>query len=116
MKIKYKLLAFVPVIMMSGCDYEAQVVVKEKSNNTLLVKDVESGKDKVIISTEKFNKSLEYVVPGDTIVCVSSSDPDGRWYKNQQVINLEYIYCKLRFNKDTIFARQQMQSKGSCSR
>ena len=101
MKAKYKLLAVVPFIMMTGCKREYSAVVKDVSDNKIWVTDTESNTDKIFVLNTRYDH-LNYVYPGDTLEYVLKKH---YWHKHKFVVNIPE-YGHLCLDKDSLNVRQ----------
>ncbi len=111
MKTKYKLFAIMPLFMMTGCYKEHKSVVKEVSENKVLVKDIATGNDKIFVFDSSFCKRnltdmIPYVLPGDTATYHLDPNESDDWYYRRNVIKV-WSENDVRFNSDSIYARKQ---------
>lgn len=110
MRLKYKLLFFVPWVAVSGCDNTYEAVVQSVHENIIYVKDAETGDDKSIVVQNAKIQDIENILclcKNDTITVLS---PYGRdLYNNKPVINT--YGTKLRCNMDSINARKERKAE-----
>ena len=111
MKAKYKLFAFVPLMMMTSCMKEFKTVVKDVSENKVLVKDVKTGDDKIFVfdsisCKQTLKNEIPFVCSGDTATYRLDPTVSDKWYYNVSVIHL-WGENQVRFNSDSIYAREQ---------
>ena len=117
MKIKYKLLAFVPLFMLTGCgkSHEYKNVVKDikDTGNTkmFIVNDVNDNRERIVILDlyyyGGFAKDFKYVQIGDTVRVVTDAMCKEDYYKDR--LTLASPFVGISVNYDSINARKQRE-------
>ena len=113
MKTKYKLFAIMPLFMMTGCYKYHKSVVKEVSENKVLVTDIKTDNDKIFVFDSSSCKrklvfDIPFVLPGDTVTYRLEPNESDDWYYSCNVIKV-WNGNNVRFNSDSIYARQQRE-------
>ena len=98
MQIKYKLLAFLPSIMLTGCTecFFHENVVQDMTSDKLLIKDIKDNKERIVYLTSP----LSFVSIGDTVYIFTR---DSKKYLHQSFFADER---ELRLNMDLINQRR----------
>ena len=117
MKIQYKLLAFVPLFILTGCgkSHEYKNVVKgikdTGSSKLLLVSDVNDNSERVVILDlyyyNDIAKDFQYVQVGDTVKIVTDAMCKESYYKDSKT--LASTFAGVYVNYDSINARKQRE-------
>ena len=89
MHVKYKLLMFIPVFMLIGCNNENKCIVKQVSDNKIYVKDIDTGTDKILVMNTRYDH-LTYVYPNDTITFFADKHGgNAEWfYRHNTVVKI----------------------------
>lgn len=99
--MKYKLVVFVPLLVLMGCSHKHTCIVRNVTKNEIYARDLESGTDKVFVYHDRCDH-LEFIYPGDTFECVSNN---AFTYKQSTVIDVPRMGY-LMTNIDSLNARQ----------
>ena len=117
MKIKYKLLAFVPLFMLTGCskNHAYKNVVKgiKDTGNTkmFMVSDVNDNRERIVILDlyyyGGFAKDFKYVQIGDTVNVITDAMCKEGYYKDGMTLVSPFVGISV--NYDSINARKQRE-------
>ncbi len=99
--MKYKLVVFVPLFVLIGCEHKHTCLVRNVHKNEIYAYDIESGKNKTFVYHGRYDH-FEYIYPGDTFECISNNRFE---YKYNTVIDIPYM-GHLMTNIDSLNARQ----------
>ena len=111
---KYKLMALVPLFVLTGCKRteHKNVIIGKMTNDTermLLFSDVQSGQQRAFIySKGKRKSSYDYLEVGDTVSLFTG----GRLLSEdcyQKHLLLDFYDVEIKYNADSVQARQKMK-------
>lgn len=100
MHIKYKLLVFLPLFLLIGCNNKNKCIVKQVSDNKIYVRDIHTGTTKVLVMNTRWDH-LTYVLPKDTIDFFANNGV----YKQSAVVQIPQD-GHLLLNGDSLQVRQ----------
>ena len=122
MKIKYKLLALVPLMALVGCGkkYEHKNIflgmVRDGTKRTILIRDVETGTERIFKADEAgarrgnvwlWYKDYDYLQPGDTVTVIVDGIYSDKAYQNHKVLSSDELF--LAYNKDSVYNRMERE-------
>lgn len=99
--MKYRLVAFIPLFVLMGCNKEHKAVVQNIARNEVFIKDLETNENKKLVMNTEYGH-LEFVAPKDTVTFFATNCV----YNHSALINIP-ADGYLMVDKDSLEIRQR---------